>query len=85
MDDDRLSVASIISVPFLEKEAPGSWNRRYELLFDNECDRQLILLFLEFNLIFKRFVVIVCSCLAENCVSILLVNGVKLEFEADAL
>ena len=31
--------------------APGSWNRRYELTFDNDCDRQLLLLFPEVNLI----------------------------------
>ena len=32
MDEDRLYVASIISVPFLEKEAPGSWNRGYQFV-----------------------------------------------------
>ena len=37
------------------------------------------------NLISKWFVMIVCSCSAENCVSILFRNGVKLEFGGNAL
>ena len=46
------------------------------LSFDNDCDRQLLLLILEVNLIFKWFVMIVCSCLVENCVSISFGNDV---------
>ena len=30
MDEVRLYVAIIICVPFMEKEAPGSWNRGYQ-------------------------------------------------------
>ena len=49
------------------------------LSFDNDCDRQLLLLFLEVNLISNLFVMIVCSCLVENCVLVSFGNGVKFE------
>ena len=49
------------------------------LLFVSDCDRQLLLLFLEVNLISILFVMIVCSCLVENCVSVSFGNGVKFE------
>ena len=54
------------------------------LSFDTECDRQLLLLFLEFNLISKWFVMIVCSCLVENSVSVSFGNGVKFELGCNA-
>ena len=49
------------------------------LSFDNDCDRQLLLLFLEVNLISKWFVMIVSSCSVENCISISFGKGVKFE------
>ena len=55
------------------------------LSFDNDCDRQLLLLFLVVNLIPKRFVMIFCSCLGENyCVSVSFGNGVKFELGCNA-
>ena len=40
------------------------------LSFDNDCDRQLLVLFLEVNLIPNWLVMVVCSCFVENCVSV---------------
>ena len=61
MDKVRLYVASIIYVPFLEKEAPGSWNRGYQSSFNNDCDRQ------QSQSDFQMFFfVIVCFCLVEK-------------------
>ena len=54
------------------------------LSFVNDCDRQLLLLFLEVNLISKWFVKIVCSCLVENCVSVSFGNGVKFKLGCHA-
>ena len=54
------------------------------LSFDNDCDRQLLLLSLEVDLISKWFVMIVCSFLVENSVSVSFGNGVKFEFGCNA-
>ena len=54
------------------------------LSFDNDCDRQLLLLFLEVNLILKCFVMIVCSCFVENCVQVSFGSGVKFELGCNA-
>ena len=54
------------------------------LSFDNDCDHQLLLLCLEVNLIPKWFVMIVCSCLVENSVSVSFGIGVKFELECNA-
>ena len=48
-------------VPFLEKEAPESWNGRYE-----GCHTTLSVTVNEINLISKWFAMIVYSCSAEN-------------------
>ena len=54
------------------------------LSFDNDCDRQLFLLFLEINLISQWFVSFFRSCLVENCVSVSFGNGVKFELGCNA-
>ena len=48
-------------VPFLEQEAPGSWNARYE-----GCHSTMTVTANKINLISKWFAMIVCSCSAEN-------------------
>ena len=54
------------------------------LSFNNDCDRQLLLLFLKVNLIPEWFVMVVCSCFVENCVSVSFGSGVKFELGCNA-
>ena len=70
-------------VSFLEKKAPGSWSRRYEVVSYRLTKTVTAH---EINLISRWFVMIVCSGLVvENCISIWIVNGVNLEFGGNAL
>ena len=48
-------------IPFWEKEAPGSWNCRY-----CSCHSTMTVTATKINLISEWFVMIVCSCSADN-------------------
>ena len=69
-----------------------SWRRKLQeagivdinLSFNIDCDHQVLLLFLEVNLIPEWFVMVVCSCFVENCVSVLFGSGVKFELGCNA-
>ena len=69
-----------------------SWRRKLQeagivdisLSFNNYGERQLLLLFLEVNLIPKWCVMVVCSCFLKNCVSVSFESGVKFELGCNA-
>ena len=73
-------VASIISVPFLEKEV-GIVD--ISLSFNNDCDRQPVVSGSQSDsrIVFR----VVCFCFVENCVSVSFGSGVKFKLECNAL
>ena len=90
MDDGRLYVAEL---PFCPVHGEGCFIRLLQEagVVDMNCHStttataNCCCCFLEINLISNWFLMIVCFCLVENCVSILFGSGVKLEFGGGAL